>query len=395
MGKRIVFIIALLFLLLITGASPNFPPEGVQDIRSFGAKGNGKNDDTAAIQAAINSVGANGGAVFFPPGLYKTTSTLIVPEKVVLKGTGMRSATVTYSGAGYAIALGSAASKNLIYGTGLSDMGVLLTNVNSNGIAVQATAGAVLSNLYLEGVVPNSSTGIFLDGGLIANQFTGLTNIIVNHMKYGYRLGSTGTGTVTSLVATNINSFGDTIHGAKGSVGIQIDENHGQGSRFYGGNLESCTYGIYGKGSFVLIDGMRFEGNDTDVMLDKSAAAWFLTGCMGLDRVTNSSTRSYIANSFKSNGEGFSADERTVGTSAWSPPRIADGAVAYTTVTVQGAGLGDPVAVGFSQSMPAGALLVGAVTAPNVITVTLLNRTGRPLELARGTLRADVSKHTP
>jgi len=33
------------------------------------------------------------------------------------------SSTVSFSGAGYAIALGSASSKSMIYGTGMSDMG--------------------------------------------------------------------------------------------------------------------------------------------------------------------------------------------------------------------------------------------------------------------------------
>lgn len=397
MKKKIIILIGFVLILLSTGASPKHPLDAGQDVRSFGAKGDGKNDDTAAIQAAIDSLGDTGGAVIFPAGLYKVTSTLKVPEKVVLKGTGMRSSTVTYGGTGYAIALGSASAKSLVYGTGVSDMGVLLTNVNSNGITVQATAGAVLTNVYLEGVVPNSSTAVFLDGGNIANQFTALTNIIVNHFKYGYKLGTTGTGTVTSLVATNINSFGDTIHGAKGSIGIQIDENHGQGSRFYGGNIESCTYGIFGKGMFVMIDGMRFEGNGTDIVLEKTAWAWFITGCMGLDKVTSQSTRSYITNSFKSNADPFpsAGGDHLSASSSWDPARIGDAEVTSTTVNVPGATVGDSVAVGFSQPVPAGALLVGAVTAPNVVTLTLFNKTGRPLDLGAGTLRADVWRRTP
>src|SRR5258708_35103854 len=149
----------------------------------------------------------------------------------------------------------------MVFGTGLGDMGVLLSNPSSNGVTLQTTAGAVITNVYLQGDIPNTSTAIFVDGGNVANQFTSLTNIIANHFKVGYRLGSSGTSTTTSLVATNINSFGDTIYRVKDSIGIQIDEHHGQGSRFYGGNMESCTNGIYGKGDFVMINGMPFEGN--------------------------------------------------------------------------------------------------------------------------------------
>src|SRR5712671_279587 len=113
--KIIIICIALLLVLLSTGASPKIPLDATQDVKTFGAKGNGQNDDTAAIQAAINSLQGTGGTVFFPAGTYKTTSTLLVPEKINLKGTGMRSSTVSYSGAGYAIALGSASSKSMIY----------------------------------------------------------------------------------------------------------------------------------------------------------------------------------------------------------------------------------------------------------------------------------------
>jgi len=42
----------------------------VNNVRSFGATGNGTTDDTAAIQAAINSQQTYGGIVWFPPGTY-------------------------------------------------------------------------------------------------------------------------------------------------------------------------------------------------------------------------------------------------------------------------------------------------------------------------------------
>ena len=36
----------------------------------FGAKGDGITDDTTAIQSAFNAVRTNGGAVYFPKGIY-------------------------------------------------------------------------------------------------------------------------------------------------------------------------------------------------------------------------------------------------------------------------------------------------------------------------------------
>jgi len=42
----------------------------VTDVRDFGAGGYGVTDDSAAIQAAVDSLGTTGGVVLFPPGIY-------------------------------------------------------------------------------------------------------------------------------------------------------------------------------------------------------------------------------------------------------------------------------------------------------------------------------------
>lgn len=81
------------------------------------------------------------------------------------------------------------------------------------------------------------------------------------------------------------------------------------------------------------------------------------------------------------------------GSTTWDPASVADGAMTSTTVTVTGAAVGDVVAVGFSVAVPAGALLVGSVTATNTVTVTLFNKTGGALDLGSGTLKATVLKH--
>ena len=56
-------------------------------VNSFGAKGDGHSDDTAAIQSAISAVSsAGGGSVVFRVGRYFTTGTFLVPQGVVLCG---------------------------------------------------------------------------------------------------------------------------------------------------------------------------------------------------------------------------------------------------------------------------------------------------------------------
>jgi len=69
--------------------SPAAAPAGFFDVRQFGAKGNGFDDDTAALRAALVQAGeAGGGTVFLPPGRYALSATLWIPPHVTLQGAG-------------------------------------------------------------------------------------------------------------------------------------------------------------------------------------------------------------------------------------------------------------------------------------------------------------------
>jgi len=61
---------------------------GIVSVLQFGAVGDGVADDTAAIQAAINSFSSAGGVLSLPTGNYKISSTLSVTKPVMLVGTG-------------------------------------------------------------------------------------------------------------------------------------------------------------------------------------------------------------------------------------------------------------------------------------------------------------------
>lgn len=60
-------------------------------VKSFGAKGNGVADDTAAVQAAIAAASRQPGVVLLPAGIYRISMPLtIAASGVVLRGAGVR-----------------------------------------------------------------------------------------------------------------------------------------------------------------------------------------------------------------------------------------------------------------------------------------------------------------
>ena len=75
----------------------------------------------------------------------------------------------------------------------------------------------------------------------------------------------------------------------------------------------------------------------------------------------------------------------------WNPSSVANGAITSTTVTVNGANLGDFAWVSFSLSLQ-GMEMTASVSATNTVTVVLSNLTGASVDLASGTLSVLVLK---
>lgn len=68
-------------------------PQGWVSAAAHGAVGDGSTDDTAALQAALDAT-PPGGVCHLPPGVYRTSSALVVPPQVTLEGT--HGASLTY-----------------------------------------------------------------------------------------------------------------------------------------------------------------------------------------------------------------------------------------------------------------------------------------------------------
>ncbi len=75
----------LLAGLLAVLLSSQQAPQGAIDVHTFGAKGDGHTDDTAAFQRALTAAG-QGGTVYAPPGNYDFKGSLDMPPGVALIG---------------------------------------------------------------------------------------------------------------------------------------------------------------------------------------------------------------------------------------------------------------------------------------------------------------------
>ncbi len=106
------------------------------NVKDFGACGNGTNDDTSSINAAIATAFSNGGGeVFFPAGNYKISSAIAVTNKVFLVGSGYQATQITNS---TSTAATFTFDSLVVDGGGISNMGIQYspTKAAAGGVAI-------------------------------------------------------------------------------------------------------------------------------------------------------------------------------------------------------------------------------------------------------------------
>lgn len=123
-----------------------FKGNEVYNVKGYGAVGDNSNDDTTAIQDAIDAASAaGGGVVFVPEGAFKTTAPIDIPSNVTLCGTGMGSS-VLYPTGGWGACLrikGAAGTGTAVSYAGVKDLGIQ----GSNGAALTGDDGIHLDNV--------------------------------------------------------------------------------------------------------------------------------------------------------------------------------------------------------------------------------------------------------
>lgn len=128
------------------------------------------------------------------------------------------------------------------------------------------------------------------------------------------------------------------------------------------------TFGILFNGSAGTVSGLRLRNNDF------ARAASPVVGAPLVSAASAYGNIGWLSN-----------------TATWDPPSIANNASAATTLSVPGAVVGDMVNVSFSLAL-GGLSLTAQVSAADTVEVRLTNNTGLAVDLASGTIRAQVFK---
>ena len=200
--------------------------EGYVDVKQYGATGDGTTDDTLSIQAAIDSLNADG-KLIFPAGFFQATQ-LIIPTGVQLLGAG----------------------SGVTYIRQISGQTIPLITDNISGQNI------IIKDIAFDG---NNNT---ISDGIINLGFNGTQFGTVAMIKDVYIRNVVGTGL---KVNANVAQF-DTIEALGCTTGVHIE---GPSSLIRNIITANCTdIGLNIKGARNIVDGVYGEGECTTAVLN-------------------------------------------------------------------------------------------------------------------------------
>lgn len=152
----------------------------VISVKDFGVKGDGATDDSAALQAAIDALGSNGGTLLFPLGTYKYATGLVISNQhIVFQGQtsigntgaakgGWSGSVLYYTGTGTGIQV-TQVSDHAGWGFTARDMGFRATPAAQRMIFDDNMLWGLLENCWADAgqnqgddIAPPTSTATFL-----------------------------------------------------------------------------------------------------------------------------------------------------------------------------------------------------------------------------------------
>jgi hypothetical protein len=208
-----------------TGAITRTVEERLQDyvsVKDFGALGDSTTDDTVAIQAAIDSLSANGGLVYFPAGKYVITNTISIDlNYITLQGDGNNVSWIKVVGSNidaiYITGVSGTPRRNIM----IRDMSIISNTAGSTntGILLQYTAFVILQRMqihdFINGLTMQGATNTQLD--TIGATYNGGSNNFIGFNIYG------GTSAADANASSNFtNCYSSGIAGRTGQIGFRV-----------------------------------------------------------------------------------------------------------------------------------------------------------------------------
>ena len=270
----------------------------VYDVRTYGAKGNGTTDDTAAIDSAITAALVTGGTAFAPPGTYevKGLKFTYTGKRLQLAGAAQAAKLVN-------TATTSSNTTTTLYVTGGNAIGgdwleiadLYLEGSATCGMGITLATGSQgrLTNLRIDGFTAAAGWGVGINMGnhsfdwLVTNPvitncaYAGIliqgaanANVILGGWLYNMPSGSFGVRISTS----NGNRIvGTIIQGtANKPSGVELS---GSANSIIGCWIEANTVGVYANETGSLIDGCFFSDNLTDIAVEASSRDLVVRNC--------------------------------------------------------------------------------------------------------------------
>jgi hypothetical protein len=262
------------------------------DVRAYGAVGDGVADDTAAIQATIDSL-TSGGTVYFPKGTYKASSLTVSVAGVRFTGDGYRSAIERLADTGSASVLKVTAGQFYMDHLRLQEPSATWTNTGSM-LELEIVNDIFITNCWIfygyDQLVIDRSDGILLQGNIIEGSRRygifgdqgSLLKFIGNSFFASSRDASNRAASIYLQTATGYT------HNAHD---ITISGNYFYYSRYGDFIRLKQTTGTTITGNFFGIAGMYDSGSQDDIYLDNTTLTT-ITGNV-FDAVINT----YIADS--------------------------------------------------------------------------------------------------
>ena len=287
-----------------SGCAPAPTSSLVVSVKTYGAKGDGRTDDTAAIQAAIEVVAGTGGTLLVPDGTYMINAILNSNKGLILRSnmtlrmsSGAVLKAITNGSPAYAILyLPRVTNVNIIGGTVEGDRSTHTGTLGESGMGISVATSA---NVFIEGVTAKECWGDgFYVGGTNCTNIT-LCNVVADHNR------RQGLSVVYADGVMVRNSTFKNTQGTLPEAGIDIEPNAGEtvanmqilGCTFTnnsGGGIQNGV-AISNRGiSFirnVIIDGNVMVGNGFNAANGHTGGGGVETSNTAGHRITNNVMR--------------------------------------------------------------------------------------------------------